>query len=35
MLAWMDGAFAAACPNYWVIDPDGPSLRAWHLLEGE
>ncbi len=35
MLAWMDGAFAAARPNYWVIDPDEPSLRAWHLLEGE
>lgn len=25
---------AAGCPNYWVIDPDEPSLRAWHLQEG-
>lgn len=22
---------AAGCPNYWVIDPAEPSLRAWHL----
>ncbi|USQ80604.1 Uma2 family endonuclease [Ornithinimicrobium faecis] len=21
----------AGCPNYWVIDPHEPSLRAWHL----
>lgn len=21
----------ARCPNYWVIDPDEPSLTAWHL----
>lgn len=24
----------AGCPNYWVIDPDEPSLRAWHLGAG-
>lgn len=25
---------AAGCPAYWVIDPDGPSLLAWELLDG-
>lgn len=22
---------AAACPAYWVVDPDAPSLTAWEL----
>lgn len=25
---------AAACPAYWVVDPDVPSLRAWELRDG-
>jgi Uma2 family endonuclease len=25
---------AAGCPAYWVVDPDGPSLRAWELRDG-
>ena len=25
---------AAGTANYWVIDPDEPSLRAWELREG-
>jgi Uma2 family endonuclease len=25
----------AGCPNYWVVDPDIPSLRAWELRNGE
>lgn len=25
---------AAGCPSYWVVDPDGPSLTAWQLVEG-
>lgn len=24
----------AACPNYWVVDPDGPSVIAWNLVDG-
>lgn len=26
---------AAGCPSYWVVDPDGPSLTAWELRDGE
>lgn len=25
---------AAGCPNYWVVDPDEPALRCWHLRDG-
>lgn len=25
---------AAACPAYWVVDPDVPSLRVWELHDG-
>lgn len=25
---------AAGCPSYWVVDPDGPELRAWDLRDG-
>lgn len=21
----------AGCPHYWIVDPDGPSVRAWRL----
>ncbi|MFT4234160.1 MAG: Uma2 family endonuclease [Microbacterium sp.] len=24
----------AGCPNYWVVDPDEPSVIAWHLHDG-
>lgn len=24
----------AGCPHYWVVDPDGPSVVAWHLVDG-
>jgi Uma2 family endonuclease len=24
----------AGCRSYWVIDPDGPTLRAWELEDG-
>lgn len=24
----------AGCANYWVIDPDGPSIVAWSLVDG-
>jgi hypothetical protein len=24
----------AGCPSYWVVDPDGPRLRAWELRGG-
>lgn len=23
----------AGCPSYWVLDPDGPSLVAWDLVD--
>jgi len=26
---------AAGCPSYWVVDPDGPTLTAWELRDGE
>ena len=25
---------AAGVPSYWVIDPDGPSIIAWELIDG-
>lgn len=25
---------AAGCPFYWVVDPDEPSIIAWHLIDG-
>ncbi|MCA1824619.1 MAG: Uma2 family endonuclease [Frankia sp.] len=25
---------AAGAPSYWVVDPDGPSIRAWDLRDG-
>ncbi len=25
---------SAGCPNYWVIDPDEPSITAWQLVDG-
>lgn len=25
---------AAACPAYWVVDPERPSLTAWELNDG-
>lgn len=24
----------AGCPSYWTIEPDGPELTAWGLVEG-
>lgn len=24
----------AGCPSYWVIDPEGPTLTAWELVDG-
>lgn len=24
---------AAGCPNYWVADPDTPSITAWRLAD--
>ncbi len=24
----------AACPHYWVVDPDEPSVTAWDLVDG-
>ena len=24
----------AGCPNYWVIDPEAPSIVAWELVDG-
>lgn len=26
---------AVGVPAYWVVDPEGPSLRAWRLVEGK
>ena len=25
---------AAGCPSYWIVDPEGPRLTAWDLVEG-
>jgi Uma2 family endonuclease len=25
---------AAGCPNYWVVDPEEPSIVAWELRDG-
>ena len=25
----------AGCPQYWVVDPDEPSITAWTLHDGE
>jgi len=25
---------AAACPSYWIVDPDEPRLTAWDLVDG-
>jgi Uma2 family endonuclease len=25
---------SAGCPNYWVVDPDEPSILAWALRDG-
>ena len=25
----------AGCGSYWVVDPGGPSLTAWDLVDGE
>ena len=25
----------AETPDYWVVDPNGPTLTAWHLTDGE
>lgn len=25
---------AAACPSYWVVDPDAPSITVWGLRDG-
>ena len=25
----------AGCPSYWVVDPDGPTLTAWELRDGQ
>jgi Uma2 family endonuclease len=24
----------AACPSYWVVDPDEPSVTTWELVDG-
>jgi Uma2 family endonuclease len=24
----------AGCPGYWVVDPEGPSIVAWELVDG-
>lgn len=26
---------AAGCPSYWVVDPEGPSITAWELRDGQ
>ena len=25
----------AGCPSYWTIEPDGPELTVWELVDGE
>lgn len=25
---------AAACPSYWIVDPEEPRLTAWDLVDG-